>query len=257
MNQLGNPDHCLYVSEQFGPTLQGEGLTAGMPSYFLRLTACNLSCGRKNTSHQYDGTMLEDATWVCDTIEVFRNGVKKTTQQIVDGFDKAFIADMKYQRAHLVITGGEPLLQQKSIVNFIVVLTSLCEGNFPFVEVETNGTIMPEHEMMQFVSLWNVSPKLSNSGMEHSKRVFPNVIMQLNALNSCFKFVVERKRDLMELEVEYLENIDHDKVMLMPAASEKTALENLSEWVAKHCIERRWKFSGRLQIQIWNKKTGV
>lgn len=257
MNQLGNFSSELIVSEQFGPTLQGEGMTQGLPAYFLRLTACNLSCGRKSVAEKHDGTRLENATWVCDTIEVFRKGDKLTTDRVIENFGDMFIYDMKMDRCHLVITGGEPMLQQNSIVQLIHRITQLCGGTMPHVEVETNGTIMPTFEMINSVTQWNVSPKLSNSGMREHKRIFPKVLERLSMCNSCFKFVVERAVDIKEIAVYFLPHIDESTVYLMPAASERKHLEDLSVWVAAQCLRKRWKFSNRLQIQVWDKKTGV
>jgi len=34
----------LKVNEIFGPTIQGEGKSSGMPCAFLRLSLCNLHC---------------------------------------------------------------------------------------------------------------------------------------------------------------------------------------------------------------------
>ncbi len=48
------------VKEIFGPTLQGEGLHAGMPCVFLRLAGCNAWDGRPETrAASYDGRMAE------------------------------------------------------------------------------------------------------------------------------------------------------------------------------------------------------
>ena len=34
----------MKVNEIFGPTIQGEGRSAGMPTMFVRLSGCNLAC---------------------------------------------------------------------------------------------------------------------------------------------------------------------------------------------------------------------
>ena len=71
--------------------------------------------------------------------------------------------------AHLVITGGEPLLWQENIVNLMDYINKV-EHFIPFCECETNGTILPDPEVDRVISQYNVSPKLKNSGMERNKR---------------------------------------------------------------------------------------
>ena len=68
--------------------------------------------------------------------------------------------------AHLIITGGEPLLQQEGLIEWL----SAFEKK-PFIEVETNGTILPKTKLSTFIGQWNVSPKLSNSGETITKRL--------------------------------------------------------------------------------------
>jgi len=61
---------------------------------------------------------------------------------------------------HLVITGGEPLLWLDELMPLLRMIKSLGW----YVEVETNGTI-PPNGLVNYVDEFNVSPKLSNSGL--------------------------------------------------------------------------------------------
>ncbi len=61
---------------------------------------------------------------------------------------------------HLVVTGGEPLLWRRELLP----LLSLVKARDFFVEIETNGTLRPG-ELVKYVDEFNVSPKLSNSGV--------------------------------------------------------------------------------------------
>ena len=85
------------VKEIFGPTLQGEGLHAGMPCVFLRLTGCNAWDGRPETR-------AASACPYCDTD--FRGGEALDVSTIMDR-----LAALTPKTNGCVLTGGEPLLQ--------------------------------------------------------------------------------------------------------------------------------------------------
>ena len=61
----------LAISEHFY-SIQGEGKFTGVPSVFLRLKGCNLTCGGKKTVSTKK--LDSGATWRCDTIEVWLTG---------------------------------------------------------------------------------------------------------------------------------------------------------------------------------------
>ena len=79
---------------------------------------------------------------------------------------------------HLVITGGEPLMQQDDLVELVTFL----KPEF-YVEVETNGTILPNNELTTLVDQWNVSPKTKNSGNPE----------KLCEDHDCYVFFLDRK----------------------------------------------------------------
>ncbi|KKM25156.1 hypothetical protein LCGC14_1597870, partial [marine sediment metagenome] len=97
-----NTSNSFKVSEFFH-SIQGEGSTIGHPAWFLRLTACNLDC-----------------IW-CDTTEVWKKGKRVLFERlpIEHGYNyDDFISTLK-RGDHLIITGGEPLLQEKSIFHYL------------------------------------------------------------------------------------------------------------------------------------------
>jgi 7-carboxy-7-deazaguanine synthase len=233
----------LKISEHFY-SLQGEGKTMGVPSVFLRLTACNLLCDHK---------------WTCDTIEVWTKGEDYTYDEVLDIFEKKGYQEKLFNGAHLVVTGGEPLIQQKQLIEF---LEAYHERFFylPYIEIETNGTKIPIKELNRHVNLYNVSPKLSNAGMSEKRRVVPEAIKEFNLIeNSIFKFVVEDKEDWKELKKVYLTpfHIRKEKIYLMPAADDLKMLQKNSLYVSDLCKKQNLNYSSRLQIEIWNQTTGV
>lgn len=108
-----------HVKEIFGPTLQGEGLHAGMPCMFLRLSGCNAWDGRIETRSA-------SACPYCDTD--FRGGEALSLATILDRMTATTSG------CGAVLTGGEPLLQADAA------LLAALGAAFPWVDIETNGT---------------------------------------------------------------------------------------------------------------------
>jgi 7-carboxy-7-deazaguanine synthase len=239
----------LAVSEVFY-SIQGEGATMGKPSVFVRLGGCNLMCGGMGT--QFDGELHNGATWRCDTVEVWMRAKSKPFKDILpDDCLNAIMND-----AHLIVTGGEPLMQQDAVKEFILFVRELINPNV-FVEIETNGTIEPNEALKQQVDLFNVSPKLSNSGNDKSQTFNKKALKTFNEISSIFKFVVSNEKDYEEIMADYSEIIDRDKVYLMPAGENQELLNQNKEYVAELCITEHFNYCTRLHIEIWNQKTGV
>ena len=239
----------IRISEHFY-SLQGEGQTMGIPAVFIRLQACNIMCGGYGT--QKDGELHNGATWRCDTIEVWTKGLAKTIEEASDMIEELY-GDVLKKGAHLVWTGGEPLLQQKQIC--LVMKELYDRGIHPFTECETNGTILPSQEYENWVDLFNVSPKLANSGVPYEKRIKKDVLSYYeNIDNSILKFVITNEdnwKEVCELELR------RDKIFLMPSASNIDELKETQKVVVDIAIREVVKFNTRLQIEIWNETTGV
>lgn len=228
----------LVISEKFY-SIQGEGQTMGIPAIFIRLAGCNILC--------------QSESWVCDSIEVWKKGTPTDFKDVLELHEVARLAS----GAHLVFTGGEPLLHQIKVSAFINWFGS--EYKFiPIIEVETNGTIMPSADMLIFVDYWNCSPKLENSGESVSRRIYPKVIKKLSANgNTIFKFVIEKKEDYLGVLNDYLEHLEYSQIVLMPAGDSQEKLQKTRPLVAELCINNNHRYSERLHIVIWNQKTGV
>ena len=94
-NEKNDSERTIPVSEQFGPTIQGEGPYAGRTVQFLRTGGCNLSCSWCDTPYTWDG----------ENYDLRAELHPKTVAQIVEDA----IPDMI-----MVISGGEPLLHQNN-----------------------------------------------------------------------------------------------------------------------------------------------
>ena len=247
----------MVVSEYFY-SLQGEGRTMGIPAIFLRLAGCNLMCGGKGT--EKDKKLHDGATWRCDTIEVWMEGRSRLIEELIEELNEKldFIKRLK-AGVHLVITGGEPLMQEASILYFLNVLKEKYETE-PIIEIETNATVQPSESLDQKVSYWNTSPKLSNSGMAAHHRLFPLVLKWFNEnKKTMFKFVLSKEEDWAEVVRDFItaQGMDTRKIVLMPAADSIEQLLVLNKMVADICIQHQIRMCTRLHIEIWNQLTGV
>lgn len=100
----------LRITEIF-LSLQGEGLTAGVPTVFVRLTGCPLRC-------RY-----------CDTVYAFHGGARMRMPGILE-------AVASHGVRHVCVTGGEPLAQR----GCTELLRALCDAGYS-VSLETSGAI--------------------------------------------------------------------------------------------------------------------
>ena len=228
----------LVVSEKFY-SLQGEGQTMGVPAVFVRLAGCNILC--------------KSESWVCDTIEVWQKGIPVNFEDLLDGLE----VERLREGAHLIWTGGEPMLHQKKIIAYMTWFEE--KYNFiPILEIETNGTIMPSDEVYNLFDYFNCSPKLSNSGEPKARRIKQPSIRKINShKKSIFKFVISCEEDIVELYNDYGNLIDDGKIVLMPAGESHEQLAKTRLLVANSCVTLGLRYSERLHIVIWNQKTGV
>jgi 7-carboxy-7-deazaguanine synthase len=231
----------LEVSELFTDTVQGEGINIGHPATFLRLQNCTLDC-----------------VW-CDTSEVWRYGNPYSVNELLNLLlEHDVVTKLRYGQ-HLVLTGGSPLNQQTALVSFITEF----ERRFsfiPIIEIENECTRMPLNRLVPFISYWNNSPKLSSSGNSLTARYRPNILRYLSTLtNSWFKFVITSEQDWFEIETNFLrpELISVNQIILMPQGQTKAELELSRLKTVELAIKYGVRFTDRLHIALWDKKTGI
>ncbi len=106
----------IFLIEKFS-SIQGEGVLVGTPALFLRLARCNLRCPWCDTKYSWEGG----------------REVK------VDDLAKEII---EASLPLVVITGGEPLLQQRGVREIIEKSIEL--GYDGIFQIETNATIEPK-----------------------------------------------------------------------------------------------------------------
>ena len=238
------PGRLLRVSQQPDGTpeifcsLQGEGACIGTPSVFLRLALCNLICTWCDTKYTWD----------------WRHYDYKDEVMVLSP-DQIEEAVLTFGQRHMVITGGEPLLQQKGLAPLV---SSLKQKGFYF-EVETNGTIVPEPWLVKAIDQWNVSPKLANSGNAAHRREVPDALHHFSGLtNAYFKFVIVHEGDLAEVR-SLIGNyrLLRSRVILMPEGRTPSELNDKSHWLSRVCIEDGFRFTPRLHILLWGDRRGT
>ncbi len=249
----------LRVSEIFS-SVQGEGPSLGTPAVFLRLAICNLHCWYCDTKYTwlYNSKALERVQ-----SEIKRLGVEQPPADLkvynVDEEAKEMTLNQVFDEVsrsnlhRMVLTGGEPMLQQKALVPL---LRALKERADFLVEVETSGTIMPQHDMISLVDQWNVSPKIESSGNPLNAREKSSVLSLFSRLpNAYFKFVVQSAIDMNEIEI--LSNryhLEHSRVFLMPEGTEPGVLKERSGWLSTACHDKSYRFTTRLHIFLYGNK---
>ena len=226
---MGMQEKGLPVSEIFS-SIQGEGIWAGKPAQFLRLAYCNLTC-----------------SW-CDSIYTWQAPVQVEWKTVEEIFQRI----RSFPQKHLVITGGEPLLFQKLLIPLLNLLPEY------FIEMETNGTIVPDSEILSLVHQFNVSPKLANSGIPLQKRFLPEVLHFFSQHpRAYFKYVVCEPGDIEEIEEQARQfHIPKKRIILMPEGKNREQILSRREWVLKIATERGFRFTDRWHILIWNGAPG-
>ena len=218
-------------------SIQGEGVSAGTPAVFLRLATCNLACSWCDTKYTWDWEHYDPR------------------EQIVslDASDVRRRLDALPCR-RLVVTGGEPMLQQPELAPLA---RSLSDGGWS-IEVETNGTIAPNAEMAAAVSQWNVSPKTANSGNAADRREVAEVLRAFAELpGSYFKFVVAEPGDVDEVTaLVERRRLPRDRVLLMPEGTTPEVIRERGDWVAEQCVRRGYRFTTRLHVALWGDVRG-
>ncbi len=142
-------------------SLSGEGLRQGIPATFIRCAGCNLRCA-----------------W-CDTPESHGAGTRMSIDEIVS----AVSAGMP---SYIIVTGGEPLLQENELKEL---LTSLRDAGYR-IEIETNGTLC--FTGVQEYATISMDIKCPSSGEESD----PALLADLRPEDSV-KFVVMDRTDCL------------------------------------------------------------
>jgi 7-carboxy-7-deazaguanine synthase len=232
----------LPIAETF-LSIQGEGKLAGTPSFFIRVSGCNLRCAWCDTPY---------ASW--------------TPEGSPAAMDDLIARARDSGAGHVVITGGEPM-----IFEAVVPLAAACRDQGLHVTIETAGTVFRNVAC----DLMSISPKLSNStprigdprdpgaswrARHEQRRINPRALSDLLTTypERQLKFVVTSPSDLPEIEyiLDMLPPVAPADILLMPEGVAPPTTENQA-WVSAECLRRGWRYGPRLHIELFGNRRGT
>lgn len=231
----------LSVSETF-LSFQGEGPSSGERAVFLRLVGCNLACSWCDTPYTWDWTRHDQAAETRTS----------TSGEVADE-----LAALAGQHTRLlVITGGEPLLQQPAVALLLDLLAQLC----PLLrcQIETNGTVPPVASLVSRVHRFVVSPKAAHSGVAEQARLRP-AALHIFAANpkSVLKIVASGPADLVEAAaIAETGGFSPDRVWIMPLGTDPETCLRVARELADPVIAAGFNLTPRQHVLLWGNQRG-
>ncbi len=225
----------MYIAETFS-SLQGEGVLAGVPSFFIRTSGCNMRCRWCDTPY---------TSWLPE-------GERRAVEDLVAEARASGVS-------HVVVTGGEPLLQRE-----IALLTSKLRTAGLHITVETAGTVDPDFDC----DLLSLSPKTANSDPQGALRDRHRRLRTdhgpLRRLIGRFpehqlKFVITDADDLREvfLVLDAAGGIEPSRVLLMAEGRTADEVAKKAPQVAALCLEHGFRYTPRLHLDLFGSGRGV
>ena len=271
-------------------SLQGEGKYVGTPSVFLRTFGCNFTCGgfgmpRGEMSNErfkiqpeyfnkYDSLPLVHTG--CDSYASWDVRFKHlsplmTTKEIADKIVD-MLPNKQWKNEHLVITGGEPLLGWQRSYEELLAHDNM--KGLKYITFETNGTQKLTDDFKKFLFnysnkkglgdtefTFSVSAKLSASGESWDDAIIPEVVNTYNNYGTVYlKFVIDKDSDIEEVEraVKAYKDYGLDcDIYLMPVGGTDVKYFSNYKAVAEMAMKKGWKYSPRLQVDIWRNAWGT
>jgi len=209
----------IHLTEIF-TSIQGETSFSGLPTTFIRLSACNLRC-----------------SW-CDTPYSFGRGTPKSFPEIYTSIETS-------GTRNICITGGEPLLQE----SIYPLMKTLCDDGYN-VTLETGGSLPIDKVDPRVITILDI--KCPGSGMS-DKNHFEN--LRKIREHDEVKFVILNRHDY-----DYAKNIcekyhlyDRARPPLFSPVHGKVNPQALVNWI----LEDQLPIRLNLQIHkyIWSPET--
>jgi 7-carboxy-7-deazaguanine synthase len=176
------------------------------------------------------------------------------------------------QDIHLVITGGEPLLGWQR--SYIKLLEHKGMRDLKNLTFETNATQKLHKEFADYLKIkekklhvtWSCSPKLSVSGESWDDAIRPDIVKSYSDLycsggsSLYLKFVVANTNDINDVNkaVEiYRKAGVNCPVYLMPVGGTVESYMMNNQQVAAYAMSQGWRYSPRLQVDLFGNRWGT
>jgi 7-carboxy-7-deazaguanine synthase len=224
----------VFIAETFA-SIQGEGVLAGVPSFFIRTSGCNLRCVWCDTPY---------SSWAPE-------GERIAVEELVARAERSGLR-------HVVITGGEPLLQRE-----IGALTAPLAARGHHLTVETAGTVVKPFTC----NLLSISPKTGNSDpdgqwRERHRRLRRDLaptrrLLELHPEYQ-LKLVVRGESDIAEALALVADlGAPPDRVLLMPEGRTAAEVAARAAGVGRLCLAHGFRYSPRLHLDLFGSGRGV
>ena len=231
----------MQISEIF-KSCQGEGVYAGLPTVFVRLSGCNLAMSGTSCS------------W-CDTVYAQEYGGRKMSVAEV----MKRVGELSDGCRRVCITGGEPLYQASGLRD----LVDRLRFRDYFVEVFTNSTLEPPGWFF-LVDSWVIDVKCPSSGV--SEKCLKEWWLKVVRGKDLVKFVVATSGDL-----DYVVEALRLKRACVPVALSPMVpncpdslfgdvLISQRKWLQTvwgFCVEHDYRFSFQNHKLVFGNKRGV
>lgn len=218
----------LLVTEIFH-SLQGESSLTGVPFVFVRLTGCNLRCT------------------YCDSAHAFHGGTKMSHAEVISRVKS-------YGVKHVLVTGGEPLMQRNSIELMKILVA---EGFV--VSIETHG----EASLQEVPKDVRVVMDIKTPSSAMNRGAWKENLKYLKSTDE-IKFVIASKEDFVwAKDVLKTLHLPMEQILFSPVNHHPESPGDFPGvepvWLAEKMLEDR--VAARFQIQLhktlWGNRTGV
>ncbi len=276
-------------------SIQGEGRYMGVPSVFLRTFGCNFKCAgfgmpRDKISIEADDIAYthaniesfmkyEDLPLVstgCDSYASWHPAFKDlspmlTSDAIVER-TMEILPGNQWGDAHLVITGGEPLLGWQRA--YPDLLNHPKMAGLKEITFETNGTQKLSEEFKEYLLQWqmpnmdfarevtfSVSAKLPCSGEKWEEAILPEVVCEYEDVGTAYlKFVIATEQDFKDAECAigaYRAAGFTGHIYLMPVGGVESVYTLNNRTVADLAMKNGLRYSDRLQVPLFKNEWGT
>jgi organic radical activating enzyme len=274
-------------------SIQGEGRYMGVPSVFLRTFGCNFKCAGFGMPRGELSTEIEPiaeriaefktynelplVNTGCDSYASWDPRFKDLSPMLTsDAIADRIIEMLPYNQwgdAHLVITGGEPLLGwQRAYPDLLdhEKMQGLKEITF-----ETNGTQQLTEEFKCYLMRWqtdanalvardvtfSVSAKLSCSGESRAEAIRPDIVCEYQEVGFTYlKFVIATEDDAYEaIEVSDIYRLAgfQGPIYFMPVGGVESVYTLNNRRVADFAMKAGFRYSDRLQVPLFKNEWGT